>query len=451
VREELGGDPKEVFASFDERPIASASLGQVHRATTRDGRLVAVKVQHMGIDEVVRKDLKTIRRILGIVHRFFPVENLDEYHRQIEEMVRSELDFTEEADHIRRIGRNFRDDPRVRFPEVLPELSTRAVLTASFCEGVNVSHVEQLDRMGVDRGKLSRLLITSYCQMIFVDGVYHADPHPGNILVCPDGSITFLDFGAIGTLSPAMRQGIPEFLEAVIRRNTAQIVATLRRMGFISRAADEVVAERIIEFFHLRLQEEVHLDSFNLKDVRFDPNEVFRNLADLGSLGVSLRDLTGAFHVPRDWVLLERTLLLLTGLCTHLDPETRPMEIIYPYVREYVLGPERDWTRIFLDSLKDTAHSYLRLPELAQRFVQRSLKGQMEIQVRGLHGLLDRTARNARQLTYALLATGAWIGFLYFDHAGDAVWRERCLAAAGLGILLLAGSMIASWRNARRR
>jgi predicted unusual protein kinase regulating ubiquinone biosynthesis (AarF/ABC1/UbiB family) len=451
IRLELGGDPHELFATFEERPIASASLGQVHRATTKDGRRVAVKVQHAGIDEVVRRDLKTIRRILDIIHWFFPVENLDEYHAQIREMVAQELDFTCEAEHIRRIARNFRDESRVRFPEVLPELSTRGILTTSFCEGVNVSHLDELDRLGVDRKGLAQLLITTYCQMIFVDGVYHADPHPGNILVQADGSVTFLDFGAVGTLSPAMRQGIPEFLEGVIRRNTGQIIGALRRMGFIAVAADDAVAERIIEHFHKRLQEEVHIDSLNLKDVKFDPNAVFRNLTDLSNLGVSLRDLSGSFHVPRDWVLLERTLLLLMGLCTQLDPETRPMEIIYPYIREYVLGPERDWTQIFIESIKNTALTYLTLPEQVEKFVHRSLRGQLEVQVRGIVPQLDRVARAGRQLTYALLTLGAWLGFLYFDHVGDALWMDRCLVAVGVGLVLIVGSRIAGRRSVRRR
>lgn len=451
IRVELGGDPHELFAAFEERPIASASLGQVHRATTKDGRRVAVKVQHAGIDEVVRRDLKTIRRILDIIHWFFPVENLDEYHAQIREMVAQELDFTCEAEHIRRIARNFRDEPRVRFPEVLPELSTRGILTTSFCEGVNVSHLDELDRMGVDRKQLAHLLITTYCQMIFVDGVYHADPHPGNILVQADSSVTFLDFGAVGTLSPVMRQGIPEFLEGVIRRNTEQIIGALRRMGFIAVAADDTVAERIIEHFHKRLQEEVHIDSLNLKDVKFDPNAVFRNLTDLSNLGVSLRDLSSSFHVPRDWVLLERTLLLLMGLCTQLDPETRPMEIIYPYIREYVLGPERDWTQIFIESVKNTALTYLTLPEQVEKFVHRSLQGRIEVQVRGLVPQLDRVARAGRQLTYALLTIGAWLGFLYFDHVGDVVWMDRCLAAVGVGLVLIVGSWIAGRRSVRRR
>lgn len=450
IRSELGKDPGEVFGAFDRRPIASASLGQVHRAVMRDGRTVAVKVQHAGIDDVVRRDLRTIRRILGIVHRFFPVENLDEYHHQIERMVRSELDYLEEADHIRRIAANFRDDPMVRFPEVVPEMTTARVLTTTFCDGVNVSRVDELDRMGVDRPRLARRLITAYCQMIFVDGVFHADPHPGNILVCGDGSITFLDFGAIGTLSADMRQGITEFIEGIIRRNTAQIVGALRRMGFLARAADEVVAERVIEYFHKRLQEEVHIDSFNLKDLKFDPDEILRSLTDLGTLGFSFRELSGAFQIPRDWVLLERTILLLAGLCTHLDPALRPMEVIHPYIREYVLGPERDWPQIVMESIRGTALSYLELPQHVHRFVSRSLKGQMEIQVRGLAPLLHRTARAGRQLTYAVLTAGAWFGFLYFDYVDAPEWRRYCLWATVIGLVSLAGSMLAGRRNRAR-
>jgi predicted unusual protein kinase regulating ubiquinone biosynthesis (AarF/ABC1/UbiB family) len=451
IRAELGADPKERFASFEETPIASASLGQVHRAETRDGRQVAVKVQHMGIDEVVRKDLRTIRRILSIVHRFFPVDNLDEYHRQIREMVAEELDFTQEAGHIERIARNFAKEPRVRFPAVIAELSTSKVLTLSFCPGVNVSRVDELDRMGVDRPALARLIVTTWSQMIFVDGTYHADPHPGNILVCADGSITLIDFGAVGTLSPDVRKGIPEFLEGVIRRNTPQLVEALRRMGFIARGGDEAVAERVIDHFHRRLHQQVKLDSFNLKDVRFDANEVLANLTDLSKMGISMGELSGAFHVPKDWVLLERALLLLMGLCTHLDPDLRPMEIVYPYVRQYVLGPERDWGQIFVESLRDTAHSYLTLPGQVERFVTRSVQGQIEVQVRGIVPVLERTARGARQLTWALLTTAAWVGFLYFHHAGDERWQARCLWAVGAGFVLLVGSMLAGRRGARRR
>ncbi|MCK7477944.1 MAG: hypothetical protein M0C28_11320 [Candidatus Moduliflexus flocculans] len=147
-------------------------------------------------------------------------------------------------------------------------------------------------------------------------------------------------------------------------------------MGFIGVAADDVAAERIIEHFHKRLREEVHIDSLNLKDVKFDPNAVFRSLADLSNLGVSLRDLSSAFRrPPRPGAARAHAAAADGPLQRSLDPETRPMEVIYPYIREYVLGPERDWTQIFVESVKNTALSYLTLPEQVQKFVQRSLQG----------------------------------------------------------------------------
>ena len=180
--------------------------------------------------------------------------------------------------------------------------------------------------------------------MIFVDGVYHADPHPGNMLARADGALVLLDFGAVAELSPAMREGIPEFLEGVIRRDTDRLIKALRKMGFLARARRRRVSEKVIEYFHQRFQEEVKLESFNLKDIKIDPQRGFENLLDLRKMNIGLQELSGAFHVPRDWVLLERTLLLLTGVCTQLDPELNPMEVIRPYLQDFVLG-NRDWAQ----------------------------------------------------------------------------------------------------------
>ena len=135
-----------------------------------------------------------------------------------------------------------------------------------------------------------------------------------------------------------MREGIPEFLEGVLRRDTDRLVKSLRKMGFISRTTDEGVSERIIEYFHRRFQEEVRLESFNLKDIKIDPQRGLENLLDLRRMNIGLRELSGAFHVPKDWVLLERTILLLYGCCSLLDPELNPVAIIQPYLQDFVLG-----------------------------------------------------------------------------------------------------------------
>jgi ubiquinone biosynthesis protein len=231
-----------LIGSLDQEPIASASLGQVHVARLVDGRRVCLKVQHRDIDRIVRLDLSTIRRIMQIIQWFVPVQGLDAYYLEIKELLTQELDFALEANSIDRIAANFSGDERVVFPEPVRELCTERVLTTTFVEGLKLSDVAGLDAAGVDKKDVARRLVRLYCQMIFVDGVYHADPHPGNILIQRDGKIVLLDFGAVANLSPNMREGITDFIEGVLRRDTEKLVKAMRKMGFISRTTDERVS-----------------------------------------------------------------------------------------------------------------------------------------------------------------------------------------------------------------
>ena len=423
------------FAAFDRDPIASASLGQVHAARLVDGQRVAVKVQHRDIDRIVRLDLTTIRRILGIVQWFVPVQGLDAYYHQIKALLSQELDFALEADNIERIAKNFAGDSRVAFPAPVRELSTRRVLTTTYVDGVKISDSTAIGSLGVDKPDLAKRLVRLYCQMIFVDGIYHADPNPGNVLVRSDGAIVLLDFGAVAELSPQMREGIPEFLEGVLRRDTDRLVKSLRKMGFITRTSDEAVSEKIIEYFHRRFQEEVRLDSFNLKDIRIDPQRGFENLLDLRRMNIGLRELSGAFHIPKDWVLLERTLLLLYGSCSLLDPELNPVAIIQPYLRDFVLG-NRDFAQIAMEAIRDMAMSAMTLPEDMRRYLVKANRGEMEVRVRGLQDGARTIYTAARQLIYTA------IGLFAAVEALDSWRRRETELAHGLGGVAVAAALL---------
>jgi len=380
---DLGKPVDDLFRRFERSPLASASLGQVHEAYLVNGTRVAVKVQHRDIDEITRLDLKTIRRIMALVQVFLPVRGLDAYYLQIKQMIAEELDFQREARNIERIAANFKDDAGVVFPQVVAELSTRQVLTTTFVEGVKVGDTHAIDAAHIDRKELARKIVRTYCQMMFVDGVYHADPHPGNMLARPDGSLVLLDFGAVAELSSSMREGIPEFLEGIIRRDTARLIKAAKKMGFLARGDDGEVSEKVIEYFHRRFQEEVRLESFNLKDIKVDPLRGLENILDLRRMNIGLRELSGTFLIPRDWVLLERTLLLLAGVCTQLDPEMNPMEVVGPYLQEFVLG-ERDWTKITLEAAKDIALQAITLPQDLRKYLTRAVRGELEVKVKGL-------------------------------------------------------------------
>ena len=437
IEEELGSKPRELFARFDRVPLASASLGQVHEAETRDGRRVAVKVQHLDIDQIVRLDLKTIRRIMAIVQWFVPVQGLDAYYHQIKEMLGRELDFTLEADNIERISKHFEKDPRVIFPTPVRELSTSRVITTTFVEGRKLSDLAGLDAMGIDKKELASRLVRVYCQMIFVDGVYHADPHPGNILVDKNGNLVLLDFGAVAELSPQMREGIPEFLEGVLRRDTERLIRALRKMGFLSRTSDEVVSEEIIEYFHRRFQEEVKLESFNLKDIKIDPQRGFENLLDLRKMNVGLKELSGAFHIPRDWVLLERTILLVYGSCALLDPELNPMAIIQPYLQDFVLG-NRDWQKVAMDTVRDMALGAVTLPDDLRKYLVRATRGEMEVRVKGVQEGARTVYAIGRQLIYTAIGIATGFAALWLHGRGEDGTPMRVL----VGVTCFCGFML---------
>src|SRR5262249_14023841 len=196
-----GRSPRDVFAEFDEQPVASASIGQVHVARMRSGERVAVKVQYPEIEQIVRLDLRTLRRIFGIISYFVPYQGLEQVYREIREMVLAELDFRREADNIERIAANFKGRKDIGFPAGLRELSTERVLTTEWVDGVKASDRDRIDAAGLDRRVLARMIVHAYCQQIFSDGLYHADPHPGNLLVSPGPRVVFIDFGAVAQVS----------------------------------------------------------------------------------------------------------------------------------------------------------------------------------------------------------------------------------------------------------
>ncbi len=442
IQGELEKPMGELFERFDDAPLASASLGQVHEAILKDGRHVAVKVQHADIDEIVKLDLKTIRRIMGIVSRFVPAKNLDVYYRQIKAMIEEELDFEREARNIERIAKNFAGDPTLVFPTPVPELSTRRVLVSTFVQGVKVSDIRRLEDAHIDRKALAKKIVETFCQMIFVDGLYHADPHPGNVLVGPGGELVLLDFGAVAELSREMKEGIPELVEGVIRRDTDRLIRALKKMGFISRGSTEDVSERVVEFFHQRFQEDVKLESFNLKDIKLDPQRGIESLMSLRRMDIGLRELSEAFHIPRDWVYLERTLLLLTGVCTELDPEMHPVEIIHPYVQKFVLG-NRDWAQVALEAAKDMALKAVTLPDDLRKYLLRANRGEAEVRVRDLTKAASTVAASVRQLAQVILAIALGASALYLHRLGFIEIATYVSWAAGaVGAIALLGMLL---------
>ncbi len=442
IESEFGQPIKALFSSLEMTPIASASLGQVHEARLLDGQRVVVKVQHLGIEELVAQDLVTIRRILSIVHWFYPIEGLDAYYTQIRQLLREELDFKQEAANVARISKNFTPESKVVFPSVILDRSTARVLTTVFIDGTKLTDQEGLDRLGIDRGDIAQRLVRSYCQMLFIDGVYHADPHPGNLFVLADGSLVLLDFGAVGELSPQMREGIVEFVEAVMRRSTERILGALRKMGFISRGGDSRVSEAVVDYFHERFQEQVRVEGLNLDKIKLDPEQGLKHILDLRKMNIGLEELSHAFVIPRQWVVLERTILLLFGSCSVIDPKLDPTAVIRPYLEEFVLG-NRDWRAVALETVRDLALGAVALPEDMRRYMQRASRGEIEMRVRGLEESARSVYAIGRQLIYTAIAIAAGFGWWQLRLHGE-LYLAHLLgwASVGASALLVVASFL---------
>jgi ubiquinone biosynthesis protein len=460
VREEFGGrGPMDLFAEFSPEPVASASIGQVHRARLHSGEEVAVKVQYPDIEEMVRIDLQALRQIFKVLRWFMPDYGFDTIYREISEMVIAELDYRREAAAIEKIASNFaaRKATNVHFPRVIAPCSTMRVLTTEWIEGTKVAQLDRLDEQRIDRRAAARACVEAYCEQIFVDGLYHADPHPGNLLIQSTAAgapptVVFLDFGAIGSVSENMRRGMMSFLQGAITRDTTRIVSAMKEMGFISRRADPEVFDRVVQYFHDKLRGQVSLNGFSLKDIRFETDQTLGGLLDLREMNVSLGELRDAFHIPKEWILLERTLLLLLGVCTTLDPEMNPTAVIEPYLERFLLGEKKQWSEVVVDATREMALAALSLPGDLQRFMNRALRGDLELRVRNLEDNARLLYYGGQQILWGMLTAASAALAVMFDgrgHTGRA-W------AAGIASGLFAVFLLLAWlagrpRRARRR
>jgi len=382
IRSEFGADPEDLFASFDNEPVASASLAQVHEARLHDGRRVAVKVQHLNIEEVAKLDLRTIRRILAIVSRIVGVQGLDRAYTQLESVILGELDFSAEAGNLRQVAHNFERYEGVGFPEVIPDRSTTRILTTTYIDGVKVTDIEGLKRYDIDRRDLADRVVQAYAQMIFVDGFYHADPHPGNIIVRPNGEIVFIDFGAVARLSPDMKAGIPQMLMGIVTRDKARIGEAFRQMGIVARDGHQKTLDELVDHLQKFVFDDLSRESWSLSDLNMHSllETKMQALPDLLQRGMSVRDLTATFQVPRDWILLERTSLLLLGLCTHLDPSMNPFKVLRPYIERVVFGIEDDWmatiTNLFTDAVAGVVGVFQEIDRFVRNAADRLTNGE---------------------------------------------------------------------------
>jgi ubiquinone biosynthesis protein len=458
LREELGGrPPHEVFAEFDPQPVASASIGQVHVARLRSGEKVAVKIQYPGIETIVATDLRALRRIVQLVGWLLPDWGWHAIHAEVKKTVLAELDYRQEAEAMAVIAKHFAGRTDVLIPRVVAEYSTARVLTTQWMDGVKVGDIDGIRAAGIDRMQAGRQIIEAYCKQIFVDGVYHADPHPGNLLLVPNPAghptLVFLDFGATARISPGMRKGIVSFLKGAVTRDVGRIVGAMKEMGFISRHADPEVFDRVIQHFYEHFRSHMRFQQFSTGTISagLDLRGQIATLLDLRELNVSLSDLRDAFHVPSEWVLLERTLLLLLGVCTTLAPELNPAEVIQPYVDRFILGERKEWSETVLETAREATLTALALPGELGRFLTLATRGDIEVRVRHFEGAAEGLYALGHQLLWGFLGAVSFCISVVYEGRGQYLEQAVTQTVSGLFLVLLLGSLYRGRRVRNRK
>lgn len=300
------------------------------------------------------------------------------------------MDYVQEGHNAETIANNTKDNDDVMFPDIYCAYTTRRVLTMEFMQGIKISRYDELDRLGVDRKKLGRLLISVYCQQILTDGFFHADPHPRKLFVSEDGKLIMVDFGMVGMISEELKGQLLELAVHVIQKQYIEVTEDLKKMGFLRSYADNKVVSRLLAAVIERF----------LGDGKKMGDAAFMGLLD----DIEALVYEQPFQIPGNYTFLGRAAGTLYGLCLGIDPENNFLDAIKPYLNDFIGGKKR-----MFDKVKEEGEAWLRsavmVPSLAARVLQQADQGELTVRV-PFHSLLESSRDNTaalRMLSWAVV------------------------------------------------
>ncbi len=339
IEQELGRKINEVYAEFELEPVAAASLGQVYRARLHTGEEVAVKVQRPNLDATIKGDIVILKKVAKFAERFPQLnENADwaGMLREFDVTIHEEMDYASEGRNAERFQESFKNWSNIHVPKIYWNATTAKVLTMEFIHGTKVTDLEEQKRQNVSPEKVNRLLIKTYLKQLLEDGFFHADPHPGNLLVMPDGRLAFFDFGMVGRISPQLQAKMIDAFFHVVSKDPGGIANDLIELDFLKPGTNPSVITPVVERMF-----QFHFD-LKLKDVNF--KELTYDLADV------MYDYP--FRLPSNFTYIMRALMTLEGIGIVTDPEFNFFETAKPYAKEFMLRREgKDFRKIFVDKL----------------------------------------------------------------------------------------------------
>jgi predicted unusual protein kinase regulating ubiquinone biosynthesis (AarF/ABC1/UbiB family) len=339
IESELGRAVSEAYAEIDTEPIAAASLGQVYRARLHTGEEVAVKVQRPALRETVGFDIALLRRITQFLARFPSVSENADWEgmlREFDATIHEEMDYAREAANAERFRRNFREWRAVRVPKIYPTHTTSRVLTMEFVRGTKVIDLEGLRARRISPVKVNRLLVRAYLKQLLEDGFFHADPHPGNLLVMDTGHLVFFDFGMVGRITPALQSSMIDAFFHVVGRDIEGLAQDLINLNFLKPGVNPERVRPVVEGL-FRHYLNLKLGEVNFKELTYDLAEVMYEYP---------------FRLPSNFTYIIRALMTLEGIGIVTDPGFSFFDTAKPYAKEFMLRREgRQFRKLLLDKI----------------------------------------------------------------------------------------------------
>ncbi len=429
VESELGGSIEDLFGSFEETPLASASLGQVYATTLPDGTPVAVKVQRPDARASVETDLDILLTQAHFVTSHSETGERYDIAGVAEEFANAvigELDYLAEARNAERLREMFTGDDTVAFPVIYREFTTQRVLTMERFEGIPFNRPDQLDEQGMDRPELARRGIYAFLEMIFEFGFFHADPHPGNLFAMPDGRVAFTDFGRVGTISQIARDQLADLLLGIVENDTALAVDTLFAAAGYPGDMDLAELEREVSRLITKYANKT-IGEVRIGDLVSDVFGIVRH---------------HNLMMSSELAMLLTTLALLEGVGRTLDPGFDFVAVTAPFARR--ISNER-WepaavARALTISLRRAGRAAAEIPESVIRLLRRAGQGEFRVAVHptGFDPTLTRLEEVANRLAFALVVSAFVIGLSFMlartGLPAGFVWVARVLWASAVGV-----------------
>lgn len=445
VESELKKSVDVLFASFEPEPFASASMAQVHKGILNTGEKVAIKIQRPNIHEIIVEDIRVMYRLAIIIEKRIPSMRAFDPQglvRHFEESILKELDFVHESINLQRFYNNIiedKEDLGSRCPRVYQELTTGKVLTMEFVNGTKISDYETLRKLGIDRKVLANKLAKSYIRQVFEYGFFHADLHPGNILVLPDGEFCFLDFGLMGSIMQRDIEMFGKLFTSVKDKDVRLIIRALQQMS-----GDFAIKDM------RKLEYEINEFVNNYSATSIHQNEMSHVLLELRDIIVE-----HGINVPSHFFLLARSMVTVEGVIRTLDPDLDMMEVARPFMRRIVakkLNPIM-WGKKILNTIYEFGMNMEDFPRDLKNAIRRINSGQVNVNLnhKGIDPMVHTVNRITKQIVSAVLITGLLVGsvMMITNNVGP-FWRGYSVFGVigiSLAVLLVLGMLRDIWKG----